>query len=723
MADGGGRVLLMRGARGSARLWVPAVALFAAAALLGTTLGHEDGGDGRAAPEVLQFSAEISDLNSLIAWVTVSLSGEGRVQIEYGNEGAGRFRTRLSEPAVHHYLPVVRLRAETRYQYAIGVEGLNGEVVFRAGDEGEFKTRELPEPLLTYSHRVIGRSTQQLIMGDFQLHLVFWDDDGRIVWYYEVPEGTAGIGVIKRTPEGNLLWEAWRCCLREVSPLAMQVGEIAFDAEEEPFTPHHDYWVLEDGRILSPAEGNIEFADPADPEVDPVQVTTDTLVAWDPASGRPERVWEALDVWEVDVFDPEREDSWERQVGWQDDQFRWIHINSIQLRPRGNLILSIRNRRKIVSLSPDLQTVEWELGGIGSDFAFPDPTDQFYAQHSATELPNGNILTFDNGFLRPEAEGGEYSRVLELRLDEQAGTAVKVWEHRTDPDLFVSHFGSAQRLRNGNTLVNYGVSPQATDVHWDEQTPIVLAEADEDGDEIFRLETWGPAAPKRYRAYGDIDSIMGEVRLPSPERPQHGDACDMDDALCVRTVPQPTVETADPDAEEIERAFTLDGTRFRLPAGGAIHKLNLGSLPLDGEGRAVEPMRLCLPSDGSARVAMLARYSAADGRWELLQGVAGEPEDGICGLVDRSGRYAVVETEALGAGVDAARADSSAVWRAGTGTAASELLGALAGGGVRALYRHDGAAWRGYAELPGGSLVPGAQDFAIEPGARLWLGN
>ena len=710
----------MRVGRWSARAWVPALAVLAAAGLLGTALG-QDAGDDQAAPEVLQFSAEISDLNSLIAWVTVSLSGEARVQIEYGNEGAGRFRTRLSEPAVNHYIPVARLRAETAYQYAIGVEGPDGEVVFRADDEGEFTTRALPELLQRHSHQASGRSTQQLILGDFQLHLVFWDDDGRIVWYYEAPEQTPGIGAVKQTPEGNLRWEAWRCCLREVSPLAMQVGEIAFDAEQEPFIPHHDYWVLDDGRILSLAEGSVEFANPADPEGDPVRVTTDAIVAWDPASGNPERVWEALDVWEVDLPGPDEEEaSWEWQVGWDENHFRWMHVNSIQIRPRGNVILSIRNQRKIVSLSPDLQAIEWELGGVGGDFAFPDPSDQFYAQHAATELPNGNILTFDNGFLRPEAEGGQYSRALELRLDEQAGTAVKAWEHRADPDLFVSHFGSAYRLRNGNTLVNYGVTPQATDVHWDEQTPILLIEADEAGDEVFRLETWGAIAPSRYRAYGDIDSIMGEVRLPSAERPEPGGACSADEALCVRTIPQPPADSAE---AEIERSSAGDGARFRLPAGGAIHGLNLGSLPLDREGRTFEPMRLCLPTGGSAPVAMPARYSAADGRWELLQGAAGDPGGGICGLVDRSGRYALLETDSLGAGLDAVRAGSPAIWRAGTMTTASELLGALAGEGVRALYRRDGAGWRGYAALPSGRLVPGARDFPIEPGANLWLGN
>ena len=706
----------------SLRRLAPALAILAAICFLGgTALGQEGAGDEAGAPEVVQFRAEISDVNALIAWVTVSLSDEARVQIEYWNEGAGRFRAPLSEPAVNHYLPVVRLRAGTTYEYSIGVEGPEGEIAFRAGDGGEFTTRELPEALGRYSHRVEGRSTQQLILGDFMLHLVFWDDDGQIVWYYSVPEGTQGIGAIKRTADGNLRWEAWRCCLREVSPTAEQVGEIIYDIEQEQSSPHHDYWVLDDGRILSITEENVEVADPANAEGDPITVVTDVLLAWDPVSGSSERVWEAVDAWEIELPDM---DSWEWQVAWGESQFRWTHANSMQIRPRGNVILSLRSQRKIVSLSPDLQTVEWELGGIGSDFSFPEPSDQFYAQHAATELPNGNILMFDNGNLRPEAEGGNYSRALELRLDKDAGTAVKAWEHRTDPDLFVSRFGSAYRLRNGNTLVNYGITLQATETEWLEQTPIVLVEADETGGEVFRMETWDFNAPSRYRTYGDIDSIMGEVRLPSLERPQPGTACMGDeDDLCVQTIPQPP---ADPGAVALERSFRRDGALFRLPAGRAVHKLNLGSQPLDDAGRTAEPMRLCLPEAGSGPVAMLARYSAEDGQWELLQGAksaTGDSEGGVCGLTDRSGRYAVVETEMLSAGLDGTRANSSAIWRAGSTTSAAELLGGLANSGVRALYWHDGAAWRGYAAPIDGEPVPGAEDFEIRPGAMLWLGG
>ena len=117
---------------------------------------------------------------------------------------------------------------------------------------------------------------------------------------------------------------------------------------------------------------------------------------------------------------------------------------------------------------------------------------------------------FDNGNERPEAEGGEYSRALELRLDDAAGRAVKVWEYRPDPDIYARALGSAYRLNNGNTLVNFGLreTPHA---------PVVGVEADASGREVFRVEALHLyQQPTRYRANIGVKAIRGETMLRAP---------------------------------------------------------------------------------------------------------------------------------------------------------------------------------------------------------------
>ena len=184
------------------------------------------------------------------------------------------------------------------------------------------------------------------------------------------------------------------------------------------------------------------------------------------------------------------------------------HINSVTAGPSGDFVLSSREHSQIVSLSSDLRAVKWRLGGADGDFAFPDPDDRFYGQHTATELPSGNVLLFDNGWKRPEAEGGEYSRALELRLDHRGKRAAKVWEHRAG--VYSKFMGSAYRLSNGNTLVSYGwVDSTASSIAW--------FEVDPEGREVFEFRRLPvrDAVFRRYRVQA-LSSIGGETMLRAP---------------------------------------------------------------------------------------------------------------------------------------------------------------------------------------------------------------
>ena len=572
-------------------MWLPATALamLAAMLLVAGAASQAPVADAEEPVSVVRHSAAVSGHNSLIVFVDVQLSAPARALIKYENDEAGRFRTPLASRAAVHQIPVARLRAETTYRYAVGIDAGDGGIIFPPDAGGEFTTGELPEGLAGLQARVSGRSTQPLILADLQHSILYRDDERRIVWYYETPEGTRGVGAVTRSGDGSLLWESQRCCLREITALSQHVAEFVHD--DDGVRTHHDYLRLADGRIMSLAERDITIDDSANGGNAETPVTLDAIIIWDPASGRTERVWDALDFWELEL--PGERVVWE-QAAWAGNRFRWTHGNSLSFGPEGDLIVSFRNRRQVVSISPDFGSIEWELRGPGSDYAFPGPTDRFYGQHTAAELPNGNILMFDNGYERPEEEGEPYSRALELRLDDRARTAVKVWEYRLEPDFYASQFGSAYRLRNGNTLVNFPVPPSISSGVADDTT-IVLVEADAAGREVFRLDLWTKVPLQRYRAYGDIDSIMGETRLPSAEE--------------------------------------------------------------------------------------------------------------------------------LRAGLSSISPGQIATWKSGYSTTAGALLAVLAEEGVRSLWLRDGSAWRSYAVDAGGRGIPGSADFAVLPGAELWLGG
>jgi hypothetical protein len=174
-------------------------------------------------------------------------------------------------------------------------------------------------------------------------------------------------------------------------------------------------------------------------------------------------------------------------------------------------------------MAPDLRSVEWRLGGVDSSFAFPDASDRFYGPHTAREVAPGRVLMFDNGPYRPE---GDFSRGLELELDFATMTARKAWEFRYRPDFFSRFMSSAERLPNGNTLLNFGTNVNArngltlADYGFDTRQkgePVLAVEVGPDGARAWEhWLIWTGARATRYRVQ-PFPSLAGETSVqPTP---------------------------------------------------------------------------------------------------------------------------------------------------------------------------------------------------------------
>ncbi len=160
--------------------------------------------------------------------------------------------------------------------------------------------------------------------------------------------------------------------------------------------------------------------------------------------------WKILDHIEVtDVTD---------DINLTDNFIDLTHINSIFEDTDGNIIISIRNFDEIAKINKSTGNFIWRMGGSKSkknQFTFLNDTkDGFFGfshQHTVSVLENGNILLFDNGNLKPI----QYSRAVEYSVDYTQKTVSKVWEFRKSPDYYQQSMGSAFRLSNGNTLINW----------------------------------------------------------------------------------------------------------------------------------------------------------------------------------------------------------------------------------------------------------------------------
>ena len=162
-----------------------------------------------------------------------------------------------------------------------------------------------------------------------------------------------------------------------------------------------------------------------------VELTTSGETVWE------WRVWEHLDPASHPITSP------------SDSRAEWTHGNTVIELPDGNLLFSMRNISSVVRINRRTGAIDWELGA-----------PPLSGMHAVNPLPNGNLLLFDNGPYRVDQarlaqSAAPFSRVLEL---DPTNNSI-VWEYR-DPvahAFFSALISNAQRLPNGNTLINEGL--------------------------------------------------------------------------------------------------------------------------------------------------------------------------------------------------------------------------------------------------------------------------
>src|SRR6516164_7712293 len=148
--------------------------------------------------------------------------------------------------------------------------------------------------------------------------------------------------------------------------------------------------------------------------------------------------WKGRVLWEVHHLDPVKDSI----TAVQDNRDGWPFANGLCELPDRNIMLSFRNISTVVMIDRRTGEIYWKLGA-----------PPLSGQHAPTILPNGHILLFDNGPHRLD-ETFPFSRVLEI----DPATKNIVWKYQEAPvsNFFSPRISNAQRLPNGNTLINEG---------------------------------------------------------------------------------------------------------------------------------------------------------------------------------------------------------------------------------------------------------------------------
>jgi len=183
-----------------------------------------------------------------------------------------------------------------------------------------------------------------------------------------------------------------------------------------------------------------------------------------------------------EVFDPQRDAMCPLEY-----RYEWSHCNAVEELSDGNLAVSFRRIDTIAILERASGRFRWQWG-----------RGELSHQHDPTELPNGNLLVFDNGVHRV----GAYERSRLVEVDPR--TDQIVWQYLAQPEssFYSRNISGAQRLPNGNTLACEGDCGRlfevtaAGEIVWEYHNPFF---ADSPGigraNRLFRAHRYGPDHP------------------------------------------------------------------------------------------------------------------------------------------------------------------------------------------------------------------------------------
>lgn len=193
----------------------------------------------------------------------------------------------------------------------------------------------------------------------------------------------------------------------------------------------------------------------------------------------------------------------------------WLHMNSLYYDQKtGNLLVSARNQDITMSINYKSGKINWIYSGKKKS-SWPKKyrsklltsakgTTITGGQHDLTLLSSKNgklkVLLYDNNIDVTNGNAktsGKYSQAVQYTIDTKKKTIKQTWSYGKSlgKDNFTRVIGSAQRLSNGNTLIDFGYK------HDGSQSNII--EVDKNNNQVFNLTISSSKTDRTYvyRAY------------------------------------------------------------------------------------------------------------------------------------------------------------------------------------------------------------------------------
>ena len=475
------------------------------------------------APRVTTVGAEHSLLAhpscELIKLVNISLSEPAKLYVEYQRDRY-RLRTPTTESASKHRIPLMRMRAETSYEYDV----INAETDTIIAS-GTFVTGALPNGLHSSTVQIQlteGTPTFPLVLAEWDASsgypgAAMWDMDGEIVWYVRAaghPDAAT------QMPNGDIVLNLHTSVAR-ITPLHEVVAVYKTDEwghncnffhhEVEADLDDPDVvWTLGAEASMPPANLNMSRAQGSEIVMKwntRTNTVKDIIHIKDFPSRIPMSRRSALSHGLMRQFFNTACDFMKQFSNAND----WTHVNAVHQQPgTNNIVVSSRHLSQLYIFSPDGKDLLYVVGGEDGDFEFESEYARFWNQHSVFMFDDRHIVVFDNGNLRPLEQNGFKSRALQIELDFDAMVVREVWSYWHDPFFAASCCGSIRRVPDSeNWFVTYGLQGNSRLPYYAEHLHIELTP---NGQHVATYVQSSKRKRLQYRSY-PVLTINGETEM------------------------------------------------------------------------------------------------------------------------------------------------------------------------------------------------------------------
>lgn len=389
--------------------------------------------------------------------VTVTVEVRGKdpattVHHEFENQGPS------------HMIPVYGLYADTENEINLTIKNNSGKTKEKSLI---VKTEPLPEDMSVVEIGV--RKTQVMEPGftftscpNNGMYSIAFDSNGDIRWYLsdKTFNGTTMMVYLKNgnfligSGSGNISGGDFKGIddLFEISPM----GKVYY--QYHIYGLHHD--------IREKSNGNLICAVSKEGR----QTENDYIVEVERKTGKVIRSWDLMEILPMTVYEPDP-----AYTDLSGKTINWFHNNGIcYIEEEDAFIVSGRNQNMVLKFNGETKNIRWILSmtagernkklqpylleSIGDEFEYPA------AQHAATQLPNGDLMLFDNRNFNVDEKNGVldqealYSRAVIYKINEADMTVEQVWEYGKErgAELYSSFVSDVDYLKENHYLFDFG---------------------------------------------------------------------------------------------------------------------------------------------------------------------------------------------------------------------------------------------------------------------------